>query len=84
MAAQAKMLDSQTRAREVGLKAQELQSKDRAAERDATDRDRQSAIDLAGDLIRAPTTEGGGQVSTSGVGKRATAIIKDVDKGIGE
>jgi hypothetical protein len=82
LTAQAKMMDAKTRQAEIGLKAHELMAENKSRERDAADRDRQAAIDLAGDLIRAPTTEGGGQVNTSGVGKKATAIIKDVDKGV--
>jgi hypothetical protein len=80
--AHAKLLDAQTRQREVGLKARELDQEDRAREQDSKDRERESAINLASDIIRAPTTEGGGQVPVSGAGKKAKKIIKDVDRGL--
>jgi hypothetical protein len=80
--AQAKLMDAETHRHEVGLKAAELAQEDKAREQDAIARDRQAAIDLASNVIKAPTTEGGGQVSVKGAGKKAKAIIKDVDKGV--
>jgi hypothetical protein len=83
MGAQAKLLDSQTKAREVGLKAVELQHEDHAREQDALMRERESAINLAGEVIRAPTAgESGKQVSVTSAGKKAKQIIKDVSKGV--
>jgi hypothetical protein len=83
MAAQSKMLDSQTRAREVGLKALELQHEDHAREQDAIARERESAINLAGEIIRAPTVgESGKQVGVTKAGLKAKKIIKDVSKGV--
>lgn len=89
MTAQAKLMDAHTGASEVGLKAREVAVRERTAETEAQNRDldreaqeREAAIQLAGDVIRAPTTEGGGQVATAGAGKRARRIIKDVDKGL--
>ena len=76
------MMDAQTRRHELGLKAAEIKQEDRAREQDAQTRERESAINLASDVIRAPTTEGGGQVSVKGAGRKAKAIIKDVDRGI--
>ena len=80
--AQAKLMDAQTRRQEVGLKGAELAQEDRSREQDAKDKEREAAINLASDVIRAPTTEGGGQVSVKGAGRKAKAIIKDVDRGI--
>jgi hypothetical protein len=83
MAAQSKMLDSQTKARQVGLKALELQHEDHAREQDAIMREKESAIQLAGDVIRAPTAgESGKQVNVTKAGKKAKQIIKDVDAGV--
>jgi len=80
--AHAKLMDAETRRHEVGLKAAELSQEDKAREQDATARERESAINLAADVIRAPTTEGGGQVNVSGAGRKAKKIIRDVDKGV--
>jgi hypothetical protein len=64
------------------LKARELANEDAAREQDARDKEREAAINLASDVIRAPTTEGGGQVNVAGAGKKAKKIIRDVDKGV--
>lgn len=80
--AQSKILDARTRQVEVGLKARELANEDAAREQDARDKEREAAINLASDVIRAPTTEGGGQVNVAGAGKKAKKIIRDVDKGV--
>ena len=82
LTAQSKMMDAQTRRHELGLKAAEIKQEDRAREQDAQMRERESAINLASDVIRAPTTKGGGQVSVKGAGRKAKAIIRDVDKGV--
>jgi len=80
--AQAKILDSHTRARDVAVKEREAETENRNRDQDRAAKLHETAIALAGDLIKAPTTEGGGQVSTSGVGHRASKIIKDADKGL--
>jgi hypothetical protein len=80
--AQASLMDAQTRRHEAGLKAAQINQEDKAREQDAKDKEREAAINLASDVIRAPTTEGGGQVSVKGAGKKAKAIIKDVDQGV--
>jgi hypothetical protein len=80
--AHATVMDAETRRHELGLRAAEIGQEDRSREQDAKDRERESAINLAADVIRAPTTEGGGQVSVKGAGRKAKAIIKDVDKGV--
>jgi hypothetical protein len=82
--AAAKLLDAHTRAREVAVREHEARTEDENRDRDREAKLHETAIGLAGDLIRAPTTEGGGQVATSGVGKRASKIIKDVDKGLND
>jgi hypothetical protein len=82
--AAAKLLDAHTRAREVAVREHEARTEDKNRDRDREAKLHETAIGLAGDLIRAPTTEGGGQVATSGVGKRASKIIKDVDKGLND
>jgi hypothetical protein len=79
--ARAKIMDSQTRARAVGIQAMQArtEAENRALDREAKERD--NAIDLAKSVIGAPTAgESGKQVSVDGVGKKATAIIRDVDK----
>jgi hypothetical protein len=82
MDAKTKMLDAQTKQREVAVREQEAATEDQNRDKDRTAKLHETAIGLAGDVIRAPTTEGGGQVSTSGVGKKASKIIKQVDKGL--
>jgi hypothetical protein len=78
--AMAKVRDSETRAREVSLKEKEAANENQNRDQDREAKERESAIQLAGDVIRAPTTEGGGQINVSAAGKKATKIIKDVDK----
>jgi hypothetical protein len=80
--AQASLMDAQTRRHEAGLKAAQINQEDKAREQDAKDKEREAAINLASDVIRAPTTEGGGQVNVSGAGRKAKKIIRDVDKGV--
>jgi hypothetical protein len=80
--AQAKLVDAHTKQREVAVREMEAKTENQNRDLDREAKERESAIALAADVIRAPTTEGGGQVSTSGVGKRASKIIKDVDKGL--
>jgi hypothetical protein len=81
--AQAKIMDSHTHAQEVALKGQELAAEDRARESDAQQKDKQAAIGLAADVIRAPTAgESGKQVSVADAGKKAKRIIRDVDSGL--
>jgi hypothetical protein len=60
----------------------EAKTEDRNRDLDRADKLKESAIGLAGEVLRAPTTEGGGQVPTSGVGKKTNKIIRDVDKGL--
>src|SRR6202453_3976774 len=80
--AHATVMDAQTRRQELGLRAAEISQEDRSREQDAKDKEREAAINLASDVIRAPTTEGGGQVNVSGAGRKAKKIIKDVDSGV--
>jgi hypothetical protein len=80
--AHAKIMDSETRAREVALKERTASVEDQNRDLDREAKERDAAIKLASDVIRAPTTEGGGQVSVAGAGRKAKKIIKDVDKGL--
>jgi len=81
--AQAKILDAHTRAKEAGLKAQELSTENENRDKDRDAKEKETAIDLAKAVISAPTQgESGKQVSVKGVGKKAKAIIGEVDKGI--
>jgi hypothetical protein len=75
--AQAKLMDAHTRQREVGLKAvaQATQSHDAALERDARQKD--DAIDLAKAVITDPS-------DAPGAGRKATGIIHQIEKGLGE
>jgi len=46
-------------------------------------KERDAAIKLAGDVIKAPTAgESGSQVDVGGAGTKARKIIKDVEKGV--
>ena len=81
--AQAKIMDAHTRAREVGIKAQEAATENQNRDKDREAKEKETAIDLAKSVISAPTAgESGKQVGVEGVGKKATKIIKQVDKGI--
>jgi hypothetical protein len=80
--AQAKILDSHTRARDVALKEKMAEVENKNRDQDRTAKEKDAAIRLASDVIRSPTTETGKQVDVSGAGKKANAIIKEVDKGI--
>lgn len=81
--AQAKLIDAHTRQREVAVREQQAETEDRNRDLDREAKEREAAIALAGDVIKAPTAgESGGQVNVGHVGKTAHKIIKDVDKGI--
>jgi hypothetical protein len=89
-AAQAKLLDAQSKAREVGVHEREVavheleaKTENQNRDLDREDKMKEAAIGLAGDVIRAPTAgESGKQVSTDKVGKKTSKIISDVDKGL--
>jgi hypothetical protein len=80
--ASAKILDSQTRAREVSLKEHESATENQNRDQDRVAKEREAAIGLAADLIRAPTTESGRPTGVAGAGQKANKIIAEVDKGI--
>jgi len=80
--AQAKILDSHTRAREMGLKEAQMHVENQNRDQDREAKERDAAIRLASDVIRAPTTETGKQTGVSGAGEKANKIIAEVDKGI--
>jgi hypothetical protein len=88
--AQAKLIDADSKSREVGVREREVAVHEMEAKTENQNRDldrqdkmRESAIGLAADVIRAPTAgESGKQVSTDKVGKKTRKIIADVDKGL--
>ncbi len=81
--AAAKMKDSETREREVGLREREMEVENQNRDQDRAAKEKEAAIQLAGDVIRAPTAgESGKQVPTENAGRKATKIIKQVDKGL--
>lgn len=81
--AQAKLMDAATRAREVAVREHEAATEDQNRDQDREAKLKETAIALAGDVIKAPTAgESGKQVSVEGVGKKAHKIIADVDKGL--
>lgn len=81
--AQAKIMDSHTKMREVAVREREAETEDQNRDKDREAKLHETAIGLASDVIRAPTAgESGKQVSTDGAGKKAHKIIKDVDKGL--
>jgi hypothetical protein len=83
--AQATVLDAHTRQREVGVKEHLAAVEDQNRDQDRLASEREAAIALAGDVIKAPTAgETGKQVSVSGAGDKARKIIQDVDKGVGK
>jgi hypothetical protein len=88
--AQAKLVDAHSKAREVGVREREVAVHEMEAKTENENRDldreaklHETAIGLAADVIRSPTVgESGKQVGVAGVGKKASRIIKDVDKGL--
>lgn len=81
--AKAKLMDAQTRAREVSVREHEAATEDQNRDLDREAREREAAIALAGDVIKAPTAgESGKQVHVGDAGKKALGIIKDVDKSV--
>src|ERR1700744_4090723 len=88
--AQAKLLDSHSKAREVAVREREVavheleaKTENQNRDLDRADKMKESAINLAGEVIRAPAAgESGKQVSTDAIGKKTSKIIKDVDKGL--
>ena len=59
----------------------EVENQNRDQDRAA--KEKEAAIQLAGDVFRAPTAgESGKQVPTENAGRKATKIIKQVDKGL--
>jgi hypothetical protein len=88
--AQAKLIDADSKSREVAVKEREVavhemeaKTENQNRDLDRADKFKESAIALAGKVIGAPTAgESGKQVSTEAVGKNTSKIIKDVDKGL--
>lgn len=83
--AQAVVMDAQTRARDVAVKEHEAATENQNRDQDREAKLQETAIALAGDVIKAPTAgESGKQVSVKDAGKKAHGIIKDVDRGLGK
>lgn len=82
--AKAKLMDAETRQREVAVREQEAATENQNRDQDRLASEREAAIALAGDVIKAPTAgESGKQVNVRDAGKKAHGIISDVDKGLG-
>ena len=83
--ARAKLIDAETRQREVGVKEHLAAIEDQNRDQDRLAGEREAAIALAGDVLKAPVAgESGAQIDVSGAGTTARHIINDVDKGIGQ
>jgi hypothetical protein len=82
--AQAKVMDAHTRAGELALKERTAAVENDNRDRDREAKERESAISLASDVIRAPVNERGSQVGVKGAGQKANKIIDEVDKKIDE
>jgi multidrug resistance efflux pump len=88
--AQAKLIDADSKSREVSVREREVavhemeaKTENQNRDLDRADKMKETAIGLAGEVIRAPTAgESGKQVSTDKVGKKTRKIIADVDKGL--
>jgi hypothetical protein len=82
--AKVKLMDADTRQREVAIREHEAATEDQNRDQDRLASEREAAIALAGDVIKAPTAgESGKQVNVRDAGKKAHGIISDVDKGLG-
>lgn len=83
MTAQAKLSDAHTRQREVAVREQQAETEDRNRDLDREAKERETAMQVAQAVIKAPTSgESGNQVNVTGAGQKARKIIKEVDKGV--
>lgn len=83
MLAQSKLMDSQTKRMEAGLKARTAQTENQNRDQDREAAEREAALELARALVGRPSQgESGKQVGTDGIGAKTNQIIKDVDKGL--
>jgi hypothetical protein len=80
--AAAKVLDSHTKAREVALQERQASIENENRDLDRAAKERESAIGLVADVIRAPVTESGSQIGVKGAGQKANRLIEEVDKGM--
>lgn len=79
----AKMKDAETRSREVAVREREAATEDHNRDLDRQAKLQETAIGLAGDVMKRPTAgESGKQVAAKGVGTQAHKIISEVDKGL--
>lgn len=82
--AQAKLIDADTRQREVSLKERESHMESESRNREYEAKERDAALGLAKAVITAPTAgESGKQVGVGEVGNKTNKIIRQVDKGLG-
>jgi len=83
--AHATVMDAETRQRDVAVKERESATENQNRDQDRLAKEREAAIALAGDVIKAPTAgESGKQVNVKDAGTKAHKIIRDVDKGLGK
>jgi hypothetical protein len=83
--AHAKLIDAHTRAREAAVHERVAAAEDQNRDQDRIAREREAAIKLASDVIRAPTHPISGKpVDVGDAGHKAHKIIQDVDRGIGQ
>jgi hypothetical protein len=81
--AKAKLMDAETRQREVAVREREAATEGHNRDQDRLAKERETALALAGDVIKAPTAgESGKQVSVSGAGAKTRNIINDTFKGL--
>jgi hypothetical protein len=80
--ATAKLIDAHTKSREVAVKERMASVEDQNRDQDREAAEREAAIRLASDVIRAPSNEAGKPASVSSVGEKTNKIIADVDRGL--
>ena len=89
-AAKAKLMDAHTNEMRAKIEAEKMmidqhktRIEDENRDKDRVAKEREAAIALAGDVIRAPSKgESGAQVDVTKSGQKANKIIKDVDKSV--
>jgi hypothetical protein len=84
--AQSKMLDAQTKRMQVHQQTHQMHIEDQNRDEDRQAKEREAAIKLASDLVKAhkpPGADGKAhKPNVDGVGSKAHKIIQDVDRGI--
>lgn len=83
--ATAKLIDAHTRAREATVHEREAEVENQNRDQDRVAHEREAAIKLASDVIRAPTHPVSGKpIDVGDAGHKAHKIIQDVDRGIAQ